>query len=69
LQCVVGRVMRAEFGVEIAENPDANGGRHAIILIEGSREKEAQAGEEGDNRANWLLGKRADRGLSALFIA
>jgi hypothetical protein len=34
LQRIVGGVMRAEFRVEIAQNPDAYGVAHALIVLE-----------------------------------
>jgi hypothetical protein len=37
LQRIVGGVMRAEFRVEIAQNPDAYGVAHALIVLERRR--------------------------------
>jgi hypothetical protein len=37
LQRVVGGVMRAEFRVEIAQNPDAHGVAHGLIVLERGR--------------------------------
>jgi hypothetical protein len=42
LQRVIGCVMRAEFGVEVAQNSDANGLGHQAILIESSFQKDSK---------------------------
>jgi hypothetical protein len=36
LQGVVGGVVRREFGIEVAEDSDANGVAHASIVLEGA---------------------------------
>jgi hypothetical protein len=36
LQGVVGGVVRAEIGIEVAQNSDADGVAHGLIVLEGA---------------------------------